>query len=135
MIYAGPNLVAWVSNRQSLVALSSAEAELIAGAAGTQLALSLRTQLEEYMQREISLVLRCDNAAVLQLAHNLSSSSSRTRHLAMRAARLHNMVQSQQLKVQFVPTDQQKADSLTKGLSALATTRAQIHLRLARLGN
>ncbi len=49
-IYAGPNLVAWVSNRQSLVALSSAEAELIAGVAGTQLAMSLRTQLEEYME-------------------------------------------------------------------------------------
>ncbi len=135
VMYAGPNLVAWVSNRQSLVALSSAEAELIAAVAGTQLAMSLRTQLEEYMQREIPLVLRCDNAAVLQLVTNLSSSSSRTRHLAMRAAWLHHMAQGDQLKVEFVPTDQNKADSLTKGLSTLLNDRARIHLRLARLGN
>ncbi len=72
VIYAGPNLVAWVSNRQSMVALSSAEAELIASAAGTQLAISLRTQLEEYMQREVALVLRCDSSAVLNLVRNLT---------------------------------------------------------------
>ncbi len=134
-MHAGPNLVAWISNRQPMVALSSAEAELIASVAGTQLALSLRTQLEEYMQREVALVLRCDNSAVLNLVRNLTSSSSRTRHLAMRAAWWHHMAKWGQLRVAFVPTDHQKADSLTKGLSAISNTRAEIHLRLARLSS
>ncbi len=87
------------SNRRSMVALSSAEAELIASVAGTQLAMSLRPQLEEYIQREVALVLRCDNSAVLNLVRNLTSSSSRTRHLAMRAAWLYHMAKLGQLRV------------------------------------
>ena len=43
----GSNLVAWQSQRQSLVALSSAEAELIASVWGSRLALSLYGQLNE----------------------------------------------------------------------------------------
>ena len=46
-IYLGTNLVAWQSQRQSLVALSSAEAELIASVWGNRLALSLYGQLNE----------------------------------------------------------------------------------------
>ena len=44
--YLGSNLVAWQSQRQSLVALSSAEAELIASVFGNRLALSLYGQLQ-----------------------------------------------------------------------------------------
>eukprot|EP00971_Amphidinium_carterae_P164239 3256029-Amphidinium_carterae.1 len=54
--YYRGNLVAWNSKRQSLIALSSAEAELIACVSGAQLGLSLRTQLEEMTQMKIDLV-------------------------------------------------------------------------------
>ena len=50
-IYLGTNLVAWQSQRQSLVALSSAEAELIASVWGSRLALSLCGQLNEMIYR------------------------------------------------------------------------------------
>eukprot|EP00971_Amphidinium_carterae_P218180 4330931-Amphidinium_carterae.1 len=50
-VYYRGNLVAWNSKRQSLVALSSAEAELIACVSGAQLGLCLRAQLEEWFRR------------------------------------------------------------------------------------
>ena len=46
-IYLGSNLVAWQSQRQSRVAPSSAEAELIASVWANRLALSLYGQLDE----------------------------------------------------------------------------------------
>eukprot|EP00971_Amphidinium_carterae_P248880 4940235-Amphidinium_carterae.1 len=52
--YYRGNLVAWNSKRQSLIALSSAEAELIACVSGAQLGLSLRTQLEEMTEETIN---------------------------------------------------------------------------------
>ena len=132
-IYWGPNLIAWQSNRQSLVATSSAEAELIACVAGAQLSQALQVQLGEYHQQSIPLSLRCDNSAVIQLVHHLSSSSTRTRHLAMRAAWLHDLVSRQHLSLEFVSSGDQKADSLTKGLSAALNSKAQCHFCLGKI--
>eukprot|EP00971_Amphidinium_carterae_P099093 1959524-Amphidinium_carterae.1 len=112
--YYRGNLVAWNSKRQSLTALSPAEAELIACVSGAQLGLSLRTQLEEMMQMKIDLVLYCDNAAVTQLVSHLNASSTRTRHLSMRGAWLHDLHQRQALSLFFIDTHEQKADALTK---------------------
>ena len=112
-IYWGDNLVAWQSSRQSLVALSSAEAELIACVTGGQLSVALQMQMSEYMQGKIPLVLRCDNTAVGHVVQHLSSSLTRTRHLAMRAAWLHDVVAQEHIGFQYVPTCDQRADSLT----------------------
>eukprot|EP00971_Amphidinium_carterae_P013740 270650-Amphidinium_carterae.2 len=90
--------------RQSLIALSSAEAELIACVSGAQLGLSLRMQLEEMTQKKIDLVLYCDNAAVTQLVSHLNASSTRTRHLSMRGAWLHDLHQRQALSLLFIDT-------------------------------
>ena len=92
-IYYDTNLVAWQSQRQSLVALSRAEAELIASVWGNRLALSLYEQLMEMILDKPTYITDCDNAAVVQLTHQLSASKTRTRHLSMRASWLHHLVQ------------------------------------------
>ena len=56
-IYYDTNLVAWQSQRQSLVALSSAEAELIASVWGNRLALSLYGQLMEMILDKLKKLL------------------------------------------------------------------------------
>ena len=119
-IYLGTNLVAWQSQRQSLVALSSAEAELIASIWGNRLALSLYGQLKEMILSKPPYITYCDNSAVVQLTQQLSASKTRTRHLLMRASWLHHLVQHENVSMQFVPTTHQKADILTKGLTAYA---------------
>ena len=62
-IYYDTNLVAWQSQRQFLVALSSAEAELIASVWGNRLALSLYGQLMEMILDKPTYITYCDNAA------------------------------------------------------------------------
>ena len=129
-IYLGSNLVAWQSQRQSLIALSSAEAELIASVWGNQLALSLYGQLNEMLLSKPPYITYCDNSAVVQLAEQLSASETRTRHLSMRASWLHRLVQHENVSMQFVPTARQKADILTKGLTAYVHELARQGLRL-----
>ena len=129
-IYYDTNLVAWQSQRQSLVALSSAEAELIASVWGNRLALSLYGQLMEMILAKPTYITYCDNAAVVQLTQQLSASKTRTRHLSMRASWLHHLVQRENVSMQFVPTSYQKADILTKGLQAYSHELAREGLRL-----
>ena len=129
-IYYDTNLVAWQSQRQSLVALSSAEAELIASVWGNRLALSLYGQLMEMILDKPTYITYCDNAAVVQLTQQLSASKTRTRHLSMRASWLHHLVQRENVSMQFVPTTYQKADILTKGLQAYSHELAREGLRL-----
>ena len=128
--YLGSNLVAWQSQRQSLVALSSAEAELIASVWGNRLALSLYGQLNEVILSKPPYITYCDNSAVVQLTQQLSASKTCTRRLSMRASWLHHLVQHENVAMQFVPTAQQKADILTKSLTALAHELARQGVRL-----
>ena len=122
-IYFGSNLVAWQSQRQSLVALSSAEAELIASVWGNRLVLSLYGQLNEMILSKPPYFTYSDNSAVVQLTQQLSASKTRTRHLSMKASWLHLLVQHENVSMQFVPTAHQKADILTKGLTAYEDAR------------
>ena len=98
-IYLGSILVAWQSQRQSLVALSSAEAELIASVWGNRLALSLYGQLSEMILSKPPYITHCDNSAVVQLTQQLSASKTRTRHLSMRASWLHHLVQHENVSM------------------------------------
>ena len=91
-IYLGSSLVAWQSQRQSLMAHSSAETELIASVWGTRLALSLCGQLSEMILAKPPYITYCDNSAVVQLTQQLPASKTRTTHLSLRASWLHHLV-------------------------------------------
>ena len=129
-IYLGSNLVAWQSQRQSLVALPSAEAGLIASVWGNRLALSLYGQMNEMILSKPPHITYCVNSAVLQLTQQLSASKTRTRHFSLRASWLHHLVKHENVSMQFVPTAHQKADILTKGWTAYAHELARQGLRL-----
>ena len=118
-IYLGSHLVAWQSQRQSLVTFSSAEAELIASIWGNRLALSLYGKLNEMIVCKPPCKTYYDNSAVLQLTQQLSASQTRTRQLSMRASRLHRLVRHAQ-----------KADTLTKGLTVYLHEFSRQGLRL-----
>ena len=75
-IYLGSNLVARQPHRKSLVALSSAEAELIASVWRNRLALSLYGQLSEMILSKPPYITYGDNSAVVQLTQQLSPSST-----------------------------------------------------------
>ena len=71
-----------------------------------------------------------DNAAVVQLTQQLAASKPRSRHLSTRASWLHHLVKHENVSMQFVPTNYERADILTKGLTAYVRELAREGLRL-----
>ena len=98
--------VAWQSQRQSLVALSSAEAELIASVWGNgyRLALSLYGLLSEMILEKPTYATYCHSVAVAQLSQQLAASKTRTRDPSMRAAWRHHL-RFENVSMQCVPTN------------------------------
>eukprot|EP00971_Amphidinium_carterae_P245462 4874088-Amphidinium_carterae.4 len=106
-----------MSARQSLCALSSSEAELITLISGLQLTLGLSVQMIEMLQCDLPITALNDNSAVVSMSQRpLHASSSRTRHLAMKACWLRDLVERHVIKCVHVDTTRKRADSLTKGL-------------------
>ena len=103
--YLGTNLVAWQSQRQSLVAGAGAEPELIASVWGNHpaLSLSLNGQLSEMILSKPAYITYRDNA----VAQQLSASKTPTRRLSMRVSSLHHLVKHANVSMQLVPTNYQ----------------------------
>ena len=106
--------VSWRSSRQPFVCLSTAECELLAATEGLVLARSIEAVISQLTPNLGQLTLRVDNQAAITIARPTSSASWRTRHLRVRAAHIHEQVDSNNLSVTYVAGQYQWADLLTK---------------------
>ncbi|CAE7613330.1 unnamed protein product [Symbiodinium microadriaticum] len=104
--------ICWRAANQSLTALSSAEAELIALSEGAQLLRSVKTTLEDMGIRPEMCELRVDATAAIALAS--SGGSWRTRHLRLREHWLSELVNSDEYQLMHQPGLDHLADGLTK---------------------
>jgi Reverse transcriptase (RNA-dependent DNA polymerase) len=108
--------ISWCSRKQKLVAQSSTEAEYIAGALGTNEALWLRQLLSELGETQTEpTTLLIDNQAAIALAKN-PVSHKQTKHIAVRFHHMRHHYLSQDIDPVYIPTGDQVADVLTKGL-------------------
>ena len=108
--------ICWRAANQSLTALSSAEAELIALSEGAQLLRSVKTTLEDMGIRPEMCELRVDATAAIAVAS--SGGSWRTRHLRLREHWLSELVNSDEYQLMHQPELHQLADGLTKQLTS-----------------
>jgi hypothetical protein len=110
----GPIL--WLSKRQSIVALSTAEAEYIAAFDATREAAWLR-QLYRDITRDKStpLTLHIDNTSTISFANN-SSTTKRSKHMDIRFHYVREEVSNQHIKTAYCHTRYMIADILTKPL-------------------
>lgn len=123
------NLVTWRSKKQSVVARSSAEAEFRAMAQGICEILWLKQILEELKKpMEYPLRLYCDNKAAISIAHN-PVQHDRTKHVEIDRHFIKEKIDDGIICLPFVPTNQQIADILTKGL-----TRHNFEHLISKLG-
>eukprot|EP00253_Pinus_taeda_P011335 PITA_11335 len=113
----GSGLVTWNSKKQSVVALSSTEAEYVAvTSAGTQ-ALWLRKILEEIGEKQVQpTVIYCDNVSAIKLAKN-PVHHSRTKHLDMKYHFIIDLVQKKDIELKHINTQHQLADIFTKAVA------------------
>lgn len=106
--------VSWNVKRQASVALSSCEAEFVALSHTTQEALWWKQLLQEIgSQRSISIF--CDNQSAICIAQN-EGFNPKTKHISIRFHFVKDTLERGDIKLYYIPTQQQPADGFTKVL-------------------
>nr|AAZ28935.1 polyprotein [Phanerochaete chrysosporium RP-78] len=109
--------VCWASRKQKSVALSSMEAEYMAGSTAASQALWCRMLLEElgFAQPNPTL-LYMDNQSALALARN-TGTQGRAKHIDIRYHFLRDKISSKEISVAHCPGEDNPADIFTKPLA------------------
>jgi hypothetical protein len=116
------NVTTWISRRQSIVALSSTEAEYIAASEAAKESLWTRQWLSDvlghsYLKTPTRLL--CDNQSAISIASS-GGHHQRTKHINVRFHHLRDHVAKGDIKLVFVTSELQLADILTKHVTPLA---------------
>ena len=112
----GGGAVSWGSKLQPTVALSSSEAEYMAASAAVQEAMYTRSLLSSLGMEQIGVTkIYEDNQGCIALSEN-PVMHRRTKHIDIRYHFIRERVESGEVKLCYVPTEQQLADLLTKPL-------------------
>eukprot|EP00253_Pinus_taeda_P014357 PITA_14357 len=112
----GSAVVSWFSRKQQSVALSSAEAEYMAASLASCEAIWLRKMLFGLFGQPLRpLVIYCDNQSCIKLTEN-PVFHDRSKHIGITYHFIRDYVQKGAVKLEYISTDEQVADILTKAL-------------------
>jgi hypothetical protein len=113
----GSTMISWFSRKQTSVALSTTEAEYIAASVASREAVWLWKLLAGLFDQELETTLiHCDNQSCVKLSNN-PVFHDRSKHIEIKYHFIQDMVQKGAVKLQYISTDEQIADILTKPLS------------------
>ena len=119
VFYLGGNPITWSSQKQEIVALSSCEAEYMAGTETAKQGVWLQELLEEiYGRTSDKVVIRIDNKSAIALAKN-PVFHGRSKHIHTRFHFIRECVEKNLVSVEHVAGVKQKADILTKALGRI----------------
>ena len=108
--------VSWCSKKQSVVALSSCEAEYISGSLAACQGVWLGELLKELkISIKAPMELRIDNISAINLSKN-PVSHGRSKHIEVKYHFLRDMVNKGRISVKYCKTELQLADVFTKAL-------------------
>jgi hypothetical protein len=111
-------IVHWSSNRQSGAVMSAHEAELNAAVSGTKVGISIRNIVKEMTEEDAPMKLDQDNKATIRsILYEVTS--WRTRHYALRAAGIRDLISTEGITVEHVKGVRIIADPLTKVLGKI----------------
>ena len=122
----GGSAVSWESRKQSLVALSSTEAEYIGLTEAAKEATFLRNFLGEYVEFQEPMILYNDNQSAQKLSSN-PVFHKRTKHIDIKYHFVREVLQNGVVKIEYLPTEEMVADILTKPLCRVK------HLKFCKL--
>jgi hypothetical protein len=113
----GSTMISWQSRKQSSIALSTAEAEYIVACSASCEAIWLRKLMTGLFDLEMrATLILCDNQSCIKMTEN-PVFHDRSKHIEIRYHYIRDMVQRGALKLQYISTDEQVVDVLTKPLS------------------
>ena len=128
LINNGP--VVWTTREQKTVAHSSTEAEYMALSDATKEIKWLRQLLQDLgWQQNSATLLKSDNQGAIHLSKN-PEYHKRTKHIDIRYHYIREEQKSGSIKIEYVATDKQPADMLTKSLSGPALERCKLQCNL-----
>jgi len=128
LFFLGGSPVTWQSQKQSVVAISSCESEYVAAAIATCQGIWLARLLAEFGSSDAEpFALKVDNQSAIALAKN-PVFHDRSKHIELKYHFIREAVETKKLELEFVPTEFQLADMLTKPLGRvrLAELRSRI---------
>ena len=116
VVFLGSNPISWQSKKQGSVSRSSTEAEYRSLAnASAEIAWIRQILADLHVFLSEPPLLFCDNMSALALSSN-PVFHSRIKHLDVNFRFVRERIQRKDFLVQYIPTDDQVADILTKGL-------------------
>jgi len=134
VIQLSGSVISWTSKRQSAVALSSCEAEYYAISAAVAEIKWIRQFLEEVLRHDKQLqqsrvVTRglVDNQSAMSISKN-DVHHNRTKHIDIRHHFVRDAITDGIISLKYIPTEDQLADILTKGLGRVAFQRLRDQL-------
>ena len=108
--------ISWMSKKQTIVALSTSEAEYVSVSAATQEVVWLRRLLEDLQALPVGpTVIMEDNQGAIAIARH-PILHARTKHIDIRYHYVHEALQEGIITLSYCLTDEMIADLLTKGL-------------------
>eukprot|EP00253_Pinus_taeda_P018634 PITA_18634 len=114
VFHMGSGAISWASKKQSIVALSIAEAEYVAATVGACQAVWMRRMLRSLGREQAeATVIFCDNSSAIALSKN-SVFHKRTKHIDTRFHYIRELVNNGEIVLEHCRTQEQVADILTK---------------------
>lgn len=107
--------VTWASQRQKLVVLSTTEAEYVAASTAAKEIIWLRKLMNGIGRCSQATILYVDNQSTIRLAKNREF-HKRTKHIDIRYYHLRETSEANIIHVEYIPSENQQADILTKAL-------------------
>ncbi|GJW83732.1 ribonuclease H-like domain, reverse transcriptase, RNA-dependent DNA polymerase [Tanacetum coccineum] len=116
IFYYGESPISWSTQKQATVALSSCESEFIAATAAATQALWLKRLLSKLTHsQEEKVTIMVDNKSAIALMKN-PVFHGRSKHIDTKYHFIRECVEREDIQVEFVSGEYQKADILTKAL-------------------
>ncbi|KAL5852379.1 hypothetical protein ACOSQ3_007497 [Xanthoceras sorbifolium] len=109
--------VSWISKLQTVVALSTTEAEYMAATQACKEAIWIQRLLEELGHKQEKIVLFCDSQSALHIARN-PAFHSRTKHIGVQYHFVREVVEEGNVDMQKIHTKENLADAMTKPINA-----------------
>jgi hypothetical protein len=123
------SLVSWASKKQNSVALSTAEAEYIAGGHCCAQLLWMRQTLRDYGYKLSKVPLLCDNESAIRMADN-PVEHSRTKQIDIRYHFLRDHQQKGDIEIAYVNTQNQLVDIFIKPLDEKTFSKRRNELNI-----
>lgn len=125
-------LVSWFSKKQNSIATNTAEVEYIAAGSCCAQILWMTQQLKDYgvIAQEVS--IKCDNTSAIAITHN-PVLYSRTKHIDIKYHFIRYHVEKKDISLEYINTDDQLVDILTKPLSKGRFSTLRHELRMIEI--